>query len=378
MNLFILGCWFLLLAYAWIVLRRWYAWLKIPIAVNSASIPHTFISVIIPVRNEALHIWALLQDLEQQSYLKENYEVFIIDDHSEDETFSLVQKFKNSSYLNLSLIELKDYPDQQQKKAAITTGIALANGELIVQTDGDCRVKSNWLFTLAQYYELTKVQCISGPVALMGAANIFTRMQVVEFASLIGIGGASIALNKPNMCNGANLAYTREAFLQVQGFTGNEQVASGDDEFLMHKIAIYYPGRVAFLKSPEIIVSTTAQTSFSIFIQQRIRWASKWPNYSQWGIKLLAIMVFAVNLSLFGSFFLWLADGITGKQVVSLYFFKFLIDGLFITAVLRFLYRQTYIAYLIPLQFVYIPYVLYTALLGLRGAYKWKGRWVKN
>ncbi|RDC63340.1 glycosyltransferase [Adhaeribacter pallidiroseus] len=378
MHVFMWGCWGLLMAYGWVILRRWYAWLKMPVVVKNSSIPQTYISVIIPVRNEAQHILALLQDLEQQTYTISNFEVIVIDDHSEDETASLIQKFKKKSDLPVHLISLQDYPGRLQKKAAITTGITVAKGQLMVQTDGDCRVTPNWLFTLAQYYEQTNVQCIAGPVALLEANSLFTRMQVVEFASLIGVGGASIALGKPNMCNGANLAYTRQAFIMVQGFAGNEQLASGDDEFLMHKIAKSFPGQIAFLKSPETIVRTAAQASLSTFMQQRIRWASKWPNYSQWHIKLLALLVFGVNLGLFSSFFIWLCRGIAGTQVVYLYFFKFLIDSLFLVTVLRFLYRKMYIAYLIPLQFVYIPYVLYTALLGLRGTYNWKSRRVKK
>ncbi len=374
MNLFILGCWSLLLVYAWVIMRRWYAWLKMPVVEKSSISPQTFISVIIPVRNEAQNIVALLRDLERQTYSKTYFEVLIIDDYSEDETAELVQKFKNISDFSIQLISLQEYPNQRQKKAAISTGVTLAKGELIVQTDGDCRVKPDWLFTLAQFYERTRSKCISGPVALSDATSFFSRMQVVEFASLIGVGGASIALGKPNMCNGANLAYTKQAFVAVEGFAGNKQVASGDDEFLMHKIARAFPGQVSFLKSPDVIVSTAAQTSLSTFIQQRVRWASKWPNYSQWAIKLLAILVFTVNLSLFISLFIWLYGAIPGTPVMYLYIFKFLVDGLFLITLLRFLYQKSYIVYLIPLQFVYIPYVLYTALLGLFGTYNWKGR----
>ena len=38
------------------------------------------------------------------------------------------------------------------------------------------------------------------------------------------------------MCNGANLAYERKAFYEVNGFTGIDHIASGDDMLLMHKI----------------------------------------------------------------------------------------------------------------------------------------------
>jgi len=38
------------------------------------------------------------------------------------------------------------------------------------------------------------------------------------------------------MCNGANLAYEKQAFFDVNGFEGIDDVASGDDMLLMHKL----------------------------------------------------------------------------------------------------------------------------------------------
>jgi len=378
MNFFLLICWSLCLAYGWVILRRWWAWLRLPTVVQSAELPGTFISVIIPVRNEANNILNLLTDLEQQTYAKINFEVLVVDDHSEDNTFEIIQNFKKNSLLALQLICLREYAGQRQKKAAITTAINLAKGELVVQTDGDCRVTPDWLCTLAQYYEQTQAVCISGPVCLLDNGSLFTRMQVVEFASLIGVGGASMAIGKPNMCNGANLAYTRQAFLAVQGYAGNEHVASGDDEFLMHKLAGQFPGRVSFLKSSAAVVYTLAQTTVPAFIQQRIRWASKWPNYRASSIKVLAVLVFAVNLGLFCAFIGWLLGMVSGRQTLALYLFKFSLDGWFLLTVLLFLERGKYILYQIPLQFFYVPYVLYTAFRGLQGTYSWKGRQVKK
>ncbi|QMU31348.1 glycosyltransferase [Adhaeribacter radiodurans] len=373
---FLLICWSVLGLYAWIILRRWRAWLTLPPVGNSLDFAQTFLSVLIPVRNEAAHIRALLQDLEQQTYPKQNFEVLVIDDNSDDETAALVGVFKEKSKLPVRLICLQDYPGLQQKKAAITKGVALAKGELIVQTDGDCRVTPDWLFTLAQHYERTNARCISGPVCLSTDGSWFEGMQVVEFASLIGVGGASIAVGKPNMCNGANLAYAREAFLEVQGFTGNAHLASGDDEFLMHEIAKRYAGKVSFLKDKRAIVYTAAQKSVTAFFNQRIRWASKWPNYSEWSVKFLAVLVFGVNFLLFLAFMAWLGGGFGNWQVAALFSCKLSVDGIFLLAVLHFLNRKRYIIYLLPLQLVYIPYVLYTALRGLRGTYYWKGRQV--
>src|SRR5213075_2078285 len=120
---------------------------------------------------------------------------------------------------------------------------------------------------------------ISGPVKLEEGNSLFGKMQVTEFASLIGTGAASIGFGMPNMCNGANLAFEKAAFVAVNGYAGNDKIASGDDEFLMHKIHSQFPGSVCFLKNPKAIVRTNVQQSLSGFLSQRIRWASKWKFY---------------------------------------------------------------------------------------------------
>src|SRR5690242_14168389 len=52
---------------------------------------NNFITVVIPVRNEALTIATLLADLAQQRYTA--FEVIVVDDHSVDTTAHVVQSF---------------------------------------------------------------------------------------------------------------------------------------------------------------------------------------------------------------------------------------------------------------------------------------------
>ena len=201
---------------------------------------------------------------------------------------------------------------------------------------------------------------------------------MVEFASLIGIGGASIGMGKPNMCNGANLAYTKQVFQEVNGFAGNETIASGDDEFLLHKIHKLYPDKAYFLKHKGATVYTEARKTISSFMSQRIRWASKWRAYQDAHVKLLALIVFIVNLLLFVAFFMMMGGVLPIWLFIGAIVVKFAADFLFLSRILSFLGRKKYILYMLPLQLVYIPYVVITAILGFSGRYTWKGRTIQN
>ncbi|MCC9137500.1 glycosyltransferase [Pontibacter silvestris] len=368
-----------LTAYAWIILRRWFAWNKLPeVEVPVNYKPITKLSVVVPVRNEATHITQLLQDLENQRYPKELFEVLIVDDHSEDGTPELVRAYATTSNLQLRVVELKNYINLKQKKDAVKTGVEQVKGELIVLTDGDCRVQPEWLALFEYTYKTQNALFISGPVCFHNTHTLFERMQLVEFASLIGIGGASIMLGKPNMCNGANLAYAKGVFEQVGGFSGNEGVVSGDDEFLLHKVSERFPGRVAFLKNNKATVFTEARKSIRSFVSQRVRWASKWKAYQNWQVQLVALIVFIINLLLFLAMPMLLFKQLSTQTFIVAYCAKFAIDCLFLNYVLRFFGRSSYLIYMLPLQLVYIPYVLYTAILGLFGRYSWKGRKIRS
>ncbi|MDB5262483.1 MAG: family 2 glycosyl transferase [Adhaeribacter sp.] len=362
--------------YARAMLRRLWAWEQMATVIVPPDFrPQVKITVIIPIRNEAQHIARLLQNLADQTYPAHLIEVLIIDDHSEDNSLAVVQSYSNRVPYSLHCHSLDH---QTGKKAAVATGVAAAAGELLAFTDGDCCVQPDWLTYLAFLYTSRGAKFISGPVMYDPTPTLFEKIQLVEFASLIGTGGSSLALGKPNMCNGANLAYPKSIFAEINGFAGNDHLPSGDDEFIMHKVHQLYPGSLHFVKAPQATVFTGAKTSLAGFFSQRVRWASKWPAYQGPEVKLLAILVFGFN------FLLFLGAGLALLNIFSILWLmvalgvKILIDYFFIRAILVFFNKLKYSYLIIPLQFIYIPYVVATALVALRGSYNWKGRKIKH
>ncbi len=375
-------------------------WLKNPIDSSflKENIFETLkISVIIPVRNEAENILFLLQDLEKQTYSKHKFEVILADDDSTDDTLKIVQKFQQNTNLNLIINQLPPKTNNTSpKKRAIDSSIKLASGQLITTTDGDCRVGEKWLESIANFQARTGAYLVSCPVTFFKTLrykdsktlksiivfpnndSIFTNIQIIEFASLIGSGACAMFIKKPNMCNGANLTYLKSVFYEVSGFAGNENLASGDDEFLMHKIAAKYPEKVRFLKNQDTIVETNAHTNWRSFYNQRKRWASKWQHYNNWQTTALAIFVFLANLVVPSSFGFWFFDFISTKILLLILLLKYSTEFIFLSLIINFL-RKKSLTWLIP--FVQIIYPLYVVFFGLvaqkQGEYVWKGRKLK-
>ena len=67
---------------------------------------------------------------------------------------------------------------------------------------------------------------------------------------------SSVGIKHPILANGANLAYKRDGFNAVNGFKSNENIASGDDVFLLHQINKAFPDTIHYIKSYEALVYT--------------------------------------------------------------------------------------------------------------------------
>ena len=355
-----------------------FTWRRMPVFQPANPHPSPSLTVIIPVRNEAKNLPLLLTDLNAQTY--PHFEVIVADDASTDDTVALAQAFP-ANY-KLQVLTLAGEPGSSPKKRAIHQAIQRATGTLLVTTDGDCRVGSEWLCTLAAFHEQTGAKLISAPVTFLPnnqpasswPTRLFASLQTVEFASLIGSGAVTMALDRPSLCNGANLCYEKSVFEAVGGFAGNEHLASGDDEFLMHKVAARFPGSVKFLKSPAAIVRTKPHHDLRSFYQQRRRWASKWRHYRDARVVALAIAVFVLNAAPLLGLFSWLLDWISGTVFLVQILLKFSIEAVFLGQILRFLAQPKALLFIPLMQVIYPFYSTFFGLVAQGKGYFWKGR----
>ena len=237
--------------------------------------PYTRISVIIPARNEARNIGACIESIIAQVYPADLFEIIVVDDHSEDNTYEIVLEYTDK---NVRCIRLSDYLPAGQninayKKAAIAAGIAHSNGSLIVTTDADCIAPNAWLMHIAACNEIENPSMIIAPVIYATDHSILQLFQLIDFMSMQGITAAAHKLRLGNMSNGANLAFRKSAYEAIDGYNGMNHLASGDDYLLMTRMNKFFPNSISYLKSPKAIISTTPQPGWGSFIQQRIRWA---------------------------------------------------------------------------------------------------------
>ncbi|HEX4374745.1 MAG TPA: glycosyltransferase, partial [Puia sp.] len=339
----------LFLSYAALISFYYNAWKSIP-DFNSLKTNHsTKVSIIIPARNEEQNILDCLSSLKDQTFPKNLYEVIVVDDHSTDNTWNVLQNFSHEQ-MNLKKLKLSDHikdssNNKAYKKLAIETAINNSEGNLIVTSDADCIFNNNWLQTIVSFYETTNAKFIAAPVKIKYDNNLLDIFQTLDFITLQGITAASVSKKFHSMCNGANLAYEKNVFFEVDGFKNIDNIPSGDDMLLMHKIYKKYPDNVFYLKNKNAIVTTESQSSWKNFFNQRIRWASKADVYDDKRIFWVLLLVYFFNL-------LFLVLTIAGFWNIkflliaaALLILKIFVEFLFVRSVAKFFNQRSLMIY---------------------------------
>ena len=256
-------------------------------------------SIIVPFRNEAENLPFLLESISKLNYPIALFEVILVDDES-DTPFKIPHlKF------NVSVIK-NNRVSSSPKKDAINTAMQIVQNDWVITTDADCIVNSNWLLTLDHYIQLHHPAMIAGAVTYDCDNSFLHHFQQLDLASLQGATIGSFGLNKGFMCNGANFAYTKTFFEKLNGFEGNDQIASGDDVFLLQKAMATSSEKVHYLKSKNTIVRTKPVDDWKSLFHQRVRWASKTTSYQSNFGKSLGIIVFLGNLGIILGFGFWI------------------------------------------------------------------------
>ncbi len=332
-----------------------------------------FVSIIIPFRNEREHLARNLESLESQNYPKDKYEIIYVDDSSTDDSVEILTREKTNE--NVRIISVpEDFSPNAHKKRTIRFGIENSQGEIIITTDADCIHNKDWLRTLLKYMD-DKTAFISGPVEFEENNRAFDKLQRIEFAGLVITGAGLIGINKPAICNAANIAYRKRIFQEVNGFYDQLNLSSGDDELLMQKIWKETDYKIKFCPEKKAVVKTAPNKSLNQFYQQRKRWASKGLFYGNKLLVLKLILIFLFYLGLPLQLILGIFISITYLVTLLLsLFLKALTEYLVMKRGTNLLFEEKILKPFLIAQILHIPYIIIAGISGIFGNFTWKDR----
>ncbi len=340
--------------------------------------PKTTFTFIVPFRNESENLTALMQSISKLNYPEKLIEVLFVNDASEDASVVMIQQFILKRKPSGWTIIDNERKTVSPKKDAITLAVSKAKNDWIFTTDADCTLPENLFNNLNLFIQNTPTKMIAGPVLALPENRFFiSHYQFLESLTLAGVTMGSFGLKTPIMCNGAHLAYEKLAFEMVNGFKGNDHIASGDDLFLLEKMQSAFPGEVHFLKNKAQVVYTKTEQNWSAVVHQRVRWAAKTSGYKSVFSKFTGIVVFAANVALLLAF--WkLFQSESGEFFLMLIILKWGIDELFVYQLNAFFNKEIHWVYLRLMAFLYPVLTVYIALKAIFGNYEWKGRSFKK
>jgi biofilm PGA synthesis N-glycosyltransferase PgaC len=337
---------------------------------ESKKLPFT---IIINYRNEEAHLPDLLNSIKNQNYDFKLLQWIFVNDHSIDQSFTILDAFK-TDHPEIDVLLIKRISQSASgKKDGITQAIESAKYDHIITTDADCLLPENWILSFnAIYHKYSEAHFIAAPIQLEQKETFLSTLQQQEMTALqlITIGGFSY--RQPFMCNGANMSFTKTAFIEVNGYEGNKHISSGDDIFLLEKLIAEDVTKCLYLKNKEVIVTTFPKQQLGEVISQRARWAQKGNETKSLLNKLVSFQVLMMSLLFVLSPLLWQFSLITNQMFIGIFLVKGFTDT--ITLVIGNQFFENIKWKFVPINFLFYPFLVLAITFKSLSKSQWQGR----
>ncbi len=366
----------IIVIYSVLILSFFFGFKKVAVySPDKDFLPKIRFSIVIPFRNEAEQLPDLLKSVKELNYPKDLFEIILINDDSSDNFMEIITHFQKDLPIVLTRNKRKS---DSPKKDAIETAVKISKHEWIVTTDADCIVPENWLVNFDNFIRRKSPEMIVAPVAYTINNTFLQHFQNLDFLSLQGSSIGAFGIKRPFMCNGANLCYRKRTFFEVNAYQGNDQIAGGDDIFLMEKILKKYPGKVKYLKNFDATVFTKPQPDFKSLKEQRIRWAAKTSAYTNDFGKITGLIVFTTNFYLLLLFILAGFHQIGWQHFGIIFLIKFNVDFALLYRTALFSRQTESLGKYMISSMLYPPFTVFIALFSFFKEFEWKGRSFKK
>ncbi len=243
---------------------------------KSSSFP--FISILVSARNESTTIQSCANALLAQTYPHHLLEIIIVDDFSTDETIERLQGYSNVSNLVVFRNPIqKKY--KSSKKTALEQAIHMAKGDILLFTDADCLPPPQWAATMVSFFD-AQTALVAGFSPQTAERSIWNHVQICDSLSAAVVAAGSIGFGHGITCTGRNLAYRKQVFERIGGFADLPNSLSGDDDFILQKMAKLPDWQVRYAVDPLAVVPSKGPAYLLEFLKQKRRHISAGRHFS--------------------------------------------------------------------------------------------------
>jgi glycosyltransferase involved in cell wall biosynthesis len=215
-----------------------------PLSFRIAREVQPFVSVIVPVYNDAVRLIQCLEALESQTYPAERFEVLVVDNGSTEQV-----DVTSHSYPHVRIL----HEGRPGSYNARNRGLECARGEILAFTDSDCQPRTDWL-------ELGVKKLSEGCGFIGGHIELFVRdpqrPTAVEQHD-IHFGFSQERYVSQGYAATANMMTTRGVMDVVGSFDGAVK-SGGDGQWGRRATMLGIPG----IHAPEVVVRHPARSTY--------------------------------------------------------------------------------------------------------------------
>lgn len=325
------------------------------------------VSVVVPARNEESNLESCITSIALSTYPRELLEVIVVNDRSTDSTATIANDLAKQWDFVKVVHRTEDSVEQnlQGKAGALQAGMDIAQGEILLLTDGDCMVSNTWIDGMTAQFKDSAVGIVSGLTSVSGA-GFFDRLQDVEWLYTQCMAAGGVGNGTRLGCFGNNMAIRRSVFEELGGYR-NIQFSLTEDMALQN--AAFEAGhKLRFAISPLVSVTTQPCSTFPEYVKQRHRWVR-----GGTGLGIRAVVFVATSMTLWAGLAISLASS-SWKTFWLFVALRLLADSILIGVSARAIGRIRMIPMLIPAMCILVLTELFIPFLVTRKTVIWKGQ----
>ncbi len=246
---------------------------------NRDSLPFAvvpFVSIVMPVRNEADFIVRSLSAVLHQDYPHDRLEVLIADGMSSDTTRALIaEQFAAVPDIAGCVIDNPGHIVPTGLNAALPH----AKGSIIVRVDGHCEIAPDYVSRCVEWLTRAgdRCGCVGGVIETIGDSPL-SRTVALAMSSRFGVGDSTFRTGTDHPTEVDTVAFPafRRSALDAAGLFDEELVRNQDDEYSYRLRALGY----TILLVPDIHAVYYSRSSFR----------KLWWQYYQYGFWKVRVM----------------------------------------------------------------------------------------
>lgn len=233
---------------------------SLKLQINDSEFYFPTATIIVPCFNEQESIFGTIESLLALNYPKDKFKIMIIDDGSTDNSWNLIQKYKDNP-----LIELFQ-KENGGKHTALNFAIGKSSSEIIGCLDADSFVSPDALRKIAEHFMDKKVMAVVPSIKVFQPTNIIEKIQKVQYEWGIFMRKTLSFLGAMYVTPGPFSFFRREVFNKIGLYHQAHNTEDCEIALRMQR------NHLKITNCHDVYVQTVAPNKIKTLYKQQLRW----------------------------------------------------------------------------------------------------------